>query len=76
MGLRAVRSETSVGRAQLSRAAGEPAELLTPSFWGWRGGSAVKSIYCSFRGPMFSPQHPYNSLEPPITLTPGPGTLF
>lgn len=30
VGLRAVRRETSVGRAQVSRAAGEPAELLTP----------------------------------------------
>jgi hypothetical protein len=34
---------------------------------GWRGGSAVKSTDCSFKGPEFKSQQPHGGLQPSVT---------
>lgn len=41
--------------------------------WGWQGSLVVKSLYCSFRGPNFSSQYPYQVEQP--TITPALGAL-
>lgn len=37
---------------------------------GWRGGSAVKGTYSSFRGVVFGSQHPLGGSRPSITPDP------
>ena len=37
----------------------------------WRGGSVVKSIGCSSRGPRFNSQQPHGSSQLSLTLIPG-----
>lgn len=39
--------------------------------WGWRDGSASKSIYCSSRGSRFTSQHTHDSLLPSVNSVPG-----
>jgi hypothetical protein len=39
--------------------------------WGWRDGSAVKSICCSFKGPEFRTYHPHNGSQPSVTMVAG-----
>ena len=34
--------------------------------WGWRDGSAVKSIACSSRGPKFNSQQPHGGSQPSV----------
>jgi hypothetical protein len=34
--------------------------------WGWRDGSAGKSIDCTSAGPEFKSQQPYGGSQPPI----------
>lgn len=39
--------------------------------WGWSGGSAVRSAYCSHRRPRFAYQHTHGSSQASVTLAPG-----
>ena len=39
---------------------------------GWRDGSVVKSTDCSFRGPGFNSQDPYDSSQ--LSMMPGDST--
>ena len=42
---------------------------------GWRDGSVVKSMGCSFRGIRFNSQYLHDGSQPPVTLVPGDLTL-
>lgn len=46
-------------------------------FWGWRGGSAIKSTCFSYKGPVLDPYRPYGSSQPSLIKSPrGLNTLF
>lgn len=59
-----------VSGCKAERNTGPAVLVLVSTFAGWRDGSAVKSSYCSHRGPNFGSQHLPGISKPPITLVP------